>query len=171
MKKALVVIDMQNDFISGALGSAEARKIVPSVAKIINDMRSQGYEVFFTRDAHDDNYLNSYEGKKLPVKHCVKGTDGWNICDGVKAAAKDGDIIIDKPTFGSLELARSLCGYDEVVLCGVCTDICVISNAVLIKTMSPDTSVYVAKSCVAGTTKNANDAALITMQSLQIDIL
>ena len=168
MRKALVVIDMQNDFVTGALGSAEAQAIVPYVAEKIRQAKQSGIEVFFTRDTHGEDYLSTAEGKKLPVKHCIKGTEGWEIVPELDCSGAE---IVDKPTFGSLELAERLKGFDEVTLCGVCTDICVISNAVLIKTVSPETRVCADSRCVAATSVEANIAALKTMQSLQIDVL
>jgi len=124
--KLLVVIDMQNDFIDGALGTSEAVGIVNNVAEKIRIFRENGYMIVFTRDTHESNYLSTNEGKKLPVKHCVKGSIGWEISD--KLDVKNAKII-DKPSFGSLELAEyaaSIDGLEEVVLIGLCTDICVI---------------------------------------------
>ena len=119
---------MQNDFITGSLGSELAKKIVPDV---VEKVKSFDGKVIFTRDTHFDDYMNTQEGRKLPVLHCMKDTDGWQICDELKPYA---DVVIDKITFGSVDLPKMLCDYDEKIeeieLCGLCTDICVISNAI-----------------------------------------
>ena len=166
MKKTLIVVDMQNDFISMALGTPEALAIVENVKKRINEALEQGYEVIYTRDTHAENYLDTPEGKKLPVPHCIKGTEGWQIYDGVYA---DGCRIIDKPNFGWQK-------WDEeelynVELIGLCTDICVVSNALIIKTLFPEAHVAVNSSCTAGVTPESHDAALLTMKMCQIDVI
>ena len=127
MKKLLVVVDMQKDFVTGALGSKEAVAILPNVIKKLRLARQNGEEIVFTRDTHFENYPSTQEGKKLPILHCVKGTDGWEIVDGLC----NGERAFDKPTFGSLELAAFIKEeeFSEVELIGVCTDICVVSNA------------------------------------------
>ncbi|MCI9163597.1 MAG: cysteine hydrolase [Lachnospiraceae bacterium] len=173
MERYLVVIDMQKDFIDGALGSKMAQEIVPSVIKKI-----QGYKpgnVYATRDTHFGNYLETLEGKKLPVPHCIKGSDGWQIDSGVSAAMPEAKIF-DKYTFGSEELAealyqRSLAGEMEIELAGLCTDICVVSNALLLRAKLPGTVIKVDPGCCAGVTEESHRAALKTMEMCQIEIL
>ncbi len=171
MKKALVVVDMQNDFVDGALGTKEAVAIIPAIKDKINKLRKDGYEIVFTRDTHNEDYLNTQEGKNLPVAHCIKGTKGWEICDGLKDLVEKDDLIINKPTFGSTYLGEYLEGYDTVELCGVCTDICVISNATIIKAYSPETNIVIDRTCVAGVTPESSDRALEAMKVLQMNII
>lgn len=170
MRKALVIIDMQNDFVFGALGSNDAQNILPAVKARIERGRIEGEEIVFTRDTHEENYLSTSEGKRLPVPHCIKHTHGWEIVDGLHRA---GEKIFDKPTFGSVELARFLTekNFDEVTFCGVCTDICVVSNVLLYKAHSPEKAVRAIESCMAGTSKQAHDAAVLTMRSCQVEIV
>ena len=175
MKHVLIVVDMQNDFVDGALGSPEAVAILPSVAEKI---RSHEGKIIFTRDTHTEDYMNTREGKHLPIPHCIKGSKGWEIKDEVWAAAagKPDVLVIDKPTFGSTELSAyltaeaaedSLC---EVTLIGICTDICVISNAMLIKAALPEIDVTVDAACCAGVTSESHENALKAMQMCQIHI-
>ena len=152
MSKILVVIDMQNDFITGTLGSKEAQAIVPNVKAKIKEYADRGDRIIFTRDTHGENYLETPEGKKLPVKHCVKGTDGWQIVHGLEIENCE---YIDKPTFE---------------LIGVCTDICVVSNAIILKAKYPETVISVDADCCAGVTPEKHKAALETMKSCQIDV-
>lgn len=170
MKKLLVVIDMQNDFIDGALGTKEAEAIVP---KVIEKIKTYPKDcIYATRDTHTENYLETQEGKFLPVIHCVEGTKGWEIQDKV-AEALEGTVIVNKPNFGSPALADMLyfetIGEDEVEieLVGLCTDICVVSNAILLKTRLPEVKVIVDASCCAGVTPESHDAALTTMKMCQ----
>ena len=170
-KEILAVIDMQNDFIDGALGTKEAQAIVGTVAEVIKDFDG---EVVYTRDTHSDNYPDTQEGRKLPVSHCIKGTKGWEICDTLKALQTETTKIIDKPVFGSLELAQYLSKIPDltsVTLVGLCTDICVISNAILLKTALPDTEIIVDASCCAGVTPQSHKNALEAMKVCQIDIV
>ncbi len=170
MKRILMVIDMQNDFIDGALGTKEAQAIVPAVERTVNTFDG---DVIFTRDTHFEDYLNTQEGKKLPVAHCIKGTKGWEICDELKnlEAYKTG-CIIDKKTFGSDELAEYIGKQkpDEIYLVGLCTDICVISNAMLAKAFSPETEITVYEDCCAGVTPQSHQTALNAMKMCQINI-
>lgn len=166
MKKTLIVVDMQNDFIDMALGTKEAVKIVPKVKAKIDEYIKKGYEVIYTRDTHSDDYLDTPEGKKLPVPHCIKGTNGWQIADGLY---REGCRIIDKPNFGWQNW--SLESFDEVELIGLCTDICVVSNALMIKTMFPGAIIKVDASCCAGVTPETHEAALKTMSMCQIEII
>lgn len=169
MKKLLVVIDMQNDFVGGALGTKEAVAILPNVVERVKKAREKGEEIVFTRDTHSENYFSTQEGKNLPVLHCVKNTDGWEIVDGLY----NGELVFDKPTFGSVELAEYVKanGFEEVELIGVCTDICVVSNAMLIKAFCPEIKVIVKEDCCAGVTKESHQAAIQTMRSCQVAII
>lgn len=173
MKNILIAVDMQKDFIDGALGTKEAEAIVDNVARTV---KSFDGEVIFTRDTHYDNYMDTQEGKNLPVPHCIKGTDGWQI-DKKLATIIDADSsikIFDKPTFGSVELAEYLKrrgGIEKVTLIGLCTDICVISNALLIKAYLPETEVSVIESCCAGVTPESHKNALEAMKMCQIKIV
>ena len=172
MKKALLVIDMQNDFITGALGTAEAVKIVPAVDAEICSRIAEGYDVAFTRDTHSEDYLDTQEGRFLPVVHCVRGTKGWQICDEISVLTK-GWKIFDKPSFGSLELAGHVAqnNYQEVELIGLCTDICVISNAMCIKAAAPETLIQVKATCCAGVTPQSHNNALEAMKMCQVQII
>ena len=174
MKKVLVVIDMQNDFIDGALGTAEALAIVENVAEKIRDYR-EGI-VFATRDTHGENYLETAEGRRLPVPHCIRGTKGWEIRPEIARALGEADAeVIDKPTFGSEILAGKLQKLAEreeleIELVGLCTDICVVSNALLIKAKLPETPLRVDPACCAGVTGKSHEAALLTMKMCQVDV-
>ena len=166
MKKTLIVVDMQNDFIDMALGTKEAVAIVPNVIEKIRQYKENGDEIIFTRDTHFENYLETTEGKKLPVEHCIKGTKGWQIADGLYV---EGCKIIDKPNFGWPNWKNE--DLQEVEIIGLCTDICVVSNALIIKAAFPDASVKVDKNCCAGVTPETHNAALKTMEMCQIDIV
>ena len=168
--KVLIVIDMQKDFIDGSLGTKEAVAIVPAVAAKIAAAKESGYEVIFTRDTHIESYLNTQEGKKLPVVHCVKDSDGWQIAKELDTGTAR---IIDKPSFGSLELADyvALLGHvEEVELVGLCTDICVISNAMILKARLPEVTIAVDSSCCAGVTPQSHINALEAMKMCQIEV-
>ena len=166
MKKTLIVVDMQNDFIDMALGTQEAVAIVPKVQEKIRQYAEMGYEIIYTRDTHTENYLNTPEGKKLPVPHCIKGTKGWQIADGLYV---DGCKIIDKPNFGWPNWKNE--DLENVELVGLCTDICVVSNALIIKAQFPEAKVAVDSACCAGVTPESHQAALTTMKMCQIDVL
>ncbi|MCD7847814.1 MAG: cysteine hydrolase [Oscillospiraceae bacterium] len=168
--KTLIVIDMQNDFIDGALGTAEAVAIVPNVKKKVSEYLSSGGTVIYTRDTHTEDYLSTQEGKNLPVVHCVKGTPGWEIADRVYA---DGCQVVDKPSFGSTELPGVLAGIpnlESIELVGLCTDICVISNAMILKAAFPEIPMTVDSSCCAGVTPESHENALKAMAVCQIKI-
>ena len=169
-KKLLVVVDMQNDFIGGALGTQEAQNILPAVRARIADARKEGEEVAFTRDTHGEEYLSTQEGKNLPVPHCIAGTAGHEIAAGLCLA---GERVFDKPAFGSIELAAYVKagGFAAVELVGVCTDICVISNALLIKAFCPEAEVCVRAGCCAGVTPQSHQTALAAMRACQVKIL
>ena len=165
MKKTLIVVDMQKDFIDGALGSKEAVAIVDAVKAKIAAYRANGDEILFTRDTHQEDYLSTNEGRYLPVIHCVEGTDGWQILEGL---CQPGDEIIDKPTFGFL--GWNAYSFEEVELVGLCTDICVVSNALMIKAMFPEIKVSVDAACCAGVTPGSHEAALTTMRMCQVEV-
>lgn len=170
MKKLLVVVDMQNDFVDGSLGTKEAQEILPNVLEKVKDAKEEESDIIFTRDTHDGDYLKTQEGKNLPVVHCVEGTKGWEIVNILKPYAGK---VIDKPTFGSTELAHYVAQrkYTEIELIGLCTDICVVSNALLLKAALPEASISVDASCCAGVTPESHEAALATMQMCQIEII
>lgn len=168
MRKTLIVVDMQNDFIDGALGTKEAQDIVPNVAKKIKEYKENGYNVIFTRDTHSTNYLETYEGKHLPVVHCVKNTVGWQISDKLDFDIEN-DVLIDKPTFGWLNWKDF--DFESVEICGLCTDICVISNALIIRANYPEIDITVDASCCAGVTPETHKAALETMKMCQIEVI
>ena len=172
MKNILIVVDMQNDFIDGALGTKEAVAIVPKVEEKIRNFDG---EVFFTRDTHETYYLETQEGKNLPVKHCIRGTEGWQIRKELDVLRKTDPV--DKETFGSTDLAGELTMIDEdegigsITLVGLCTDICVISNALLIKASLPEVPICVDAKCCAGVTPESHENALKAMEMCQIKII
>jgi len=166
MKKTLIVVDMQNDFIDMALGTKEAVAIVPKVKEKIQEYVQNGDEIIFTRDTHGDNYLQTPEGKQLPVEHCIKGTKGWQIAEGLYI---EGCKIIDKPNFGWPHWNEE--HLEDVEIIGLCTDICVVSNALIIKATFPDINVKVDSKCCAGVTVETHEAALKTMKMCQIEIV
>ena len=173
MKRFLVVVDMQNDFIDGALGTAEAQAVVSAAAQKI---RGFDGEVFATFDTHFDGYMDTAEGKKLPVPHCIKGTPGWELNPEIAAAlAQKGYTPVEKRTFGSADLPQYLRRASggqpfSVELIGLCTDICVVSNALLLKAHFPEAPISVDAGCCAGVTPQKHTAALETMKSCQIDV-
>lgn len=172
MKRLLVVVDMQNDFISGALGTKEATLIIPAVEEAVTQAKAQGVTVVFTKDTHFDNYMDTQEGKKLPVAHCIKGTEGFEICKELLCHAADKKIF-EKGTFGSTELMEYVKkeGFEEITLCGLCTDICVISNAMLVKAALPEACVKVLAKACAGVTPESHKNALSAMAMCQIEIV
>ena len=167
--KYLIVVDMQKDFITGSLGSELAEKIVPYVVEKVKKFAGK---IIFTRDTHFVDYMQTQEGKKLPVQHCIKDTYGWQICDELKAYANN---VVDKNTFGSVDLPGILKNYgdaiDEIELCGLCTDICVISNAMILKASFPETKIVVDSKCCAGVSVKSHKTALEAMKAVQIEIL
>lgn len=166
MGKTLIVVDMQNDFIDGALGTEQAQKIVEAVREKIMCYRREGNEIIFTRDTHGEDYLDTPEGKKLPVKHCIKGSHGWQI---EKSLDTGGCTVIDKPTFGWTHWQDH--HFESVELVGLCTDICVVSNALMLKALFPEVPISVDASCCAGVTVQTHEAALATMKMCQIDVI
>lgn len=160
---------MQNDFIDGSLGTKEAAAIVPAVRERIESSLAGGAELAFTLDTHQADYLSTQEGRKLPVEHCIKGSAGWEIADQLKQFE---GLRFEKPSFGSMELASFVRaqGFEEIELVGLCTDICVISNALLIKAMLPEARIKVDSACCAGVTPESHQNALEAMRMCQIDI-
>lgn len=169
-RELLVVVDMQNDFITGPLGTKEAQAIVPNVKKKIEAFVQNGQPVIFTRDTHYEDYLDTQEGFYLPVVHCVEGTEGWEIESTLQL---EHAMVLDKISFGSPELAAYIqeAEFDTVTLIGVCTDICVISNAMLIKAFDPEVLVQVDAACCAGVSPESHENALNAMKQCQIEIL
>ena len=167
--KLLIVVDMQNDFISGALGSKLAEAIVPNV---VEKVKNYDGTVIFTRDTHFADYMDTQEGKNLPVKHCIKDTTGWEICNELKPYANK---VIDKITFSSVDLPNVIKEYgeeiEEIELCGLCTDICVISNAMILKATFPEVKIVVDSNCCAGVTEESHQTALNAMKAVQIDVI
>ncbi len=176
-RKFLIVVDMQNDFIDGSLGTKEAQAIVPAVTERITALKAEGYAVIATLDTHEENYLDTREGRFLPVRHCIRGTDGWRIRREVRKALGDDAMLVEKPTFGSIRLpdiVRELSGGKapaQIELLGLCTDICVVSNAMLLKAAFPETDFSVRADCCAGVTPAKHEAALETMRSCQITVI
>ena len=170
MKNVLIVIDMQNDFIDGAIGSCEAVSIVDNVAQKIREYKARGDEIIFTKDTHSENYLDTNEGKHLPVKHCIKGSKGWEISDKLDTTNCK---IIEKPTFGYTEWTKHLPQNEDLTIefVGLCTDVCVVSNAIIIKAQFPNANLKVDASCCAGITPQTHSSALATMQSCHIEII
>ena len=166
MKKTLVVVDMQKDFIDGALGTKEAVAIVDNVKKKIAMYKENGDEIIFTRDTHQTNYMETNEGKHLPVPHCIEGTAGWEIGEGLEV---EGALYINKPSFGYMNWKDY--NLEEVEIIGLCTDICVVSNALIIKATFPEIKVSVDASCCAGVTPESHAAALTTMKMCQVEVI
>ena len=168
--KTLIVIDMQNDFVTGVLGSKEAVAVLPNVKKKIDAYMAAGDEVIFTRDTHEENYLETNEGRHLPVPHCVKGTEGWQV---VKEIDCPDCKHIDKPTFGYIHWVEQFkdSRISGIEIIGVCTDICVISNALILKAVFPEIDIIVDASCCAGVTPETHRAALTAMKACQVNII
>lgn len=170
MQNILIVVDMQNDFIDGALGTPEAVLVVPTVRDVILSHKGK---VIFTKDTHSPDYLSTNEGKNLPVEHCIRGTYGWEICDSLKEYANE---VVEKPTFGSTTLADLLKAehkkspIEKITLVGLCTDICVISNALLLKATLPEVEIEVISGACAGVTNESHQNALNAMKMCQITI-
>lgn len=177
MKKILLVVDMQNDFISGPLGSPAAQAIVPAVAQRVRDYleSSEDTMVYFTRDTHDpDTYAGTIEGKKLPVPHCYRDSYGWEIEPSLMALVEENKNrirLVNKDNFGSLDLVDLLEGAGYIEICGVCTDICVVSNALILKAADKYRPIALNPALCAGTSEENHNAAILTMKNCQIDIL
>jgi nicotinamidase-related amidase len=198
MKKVLVIVDMQNDFVDGALGTPEAQAIVPKVADYIREHVDENTVLLITKDTHNTNYMETLEGKNLPVAHCIKNTHGWELAPAIQEAIYDtrekynsfdsyfpyvGDHIIEKPTFGSVDFQNLLYVLDEdtytgrvgqveeITLMGLCTGICVLSNAILAKATFPEVPVRVVADCCACVTPTSHQTALDAMKLCQIEIV
>lgn len=169
--KYLIVIDVQNDFVDGPLGSPEAKAIIPRVKQKIAEYKANGGKIIFTRDTHQPYYLDTAEGRHLPIKHCIEGTHGWQIYEGL---ADDDSVIIDKHTFGYLDWYNK--GYvdadegTEIEIIGLCTDICVVANALILKTICHENVIKVDSSACAGVTPVSHEAALNTMRMCQVEV-
>ena len=171
MRKLLVVVDMQNDFVTGALANPDAEKIIPGIKEYVENFDG---DVVFTRDTHFEDYMETQEGKKLPVPHCIFGTEGWEIVPELREYKRVSDIVpFNKSTFGSTELASYafMKDYDEIYFCGVCTGICVISNVALVKAFCPETAVKVIERLCACVTPTTHKTAIEAMKTFQVDIV
>lgn len=181
MQDLLVVVDMQNDFVNGSLGSQEAKNIVPNVvAKCENYAYTRYREIVFTKDTHCQNYLNSFEGRNLPIEHCIKGTYGWDIIEPLQKFIRNNNSnVIEKPTFAYMNWAQvidTICdekgmSIHSIELCGLCTDICVISNALVLRGLYHDMEIVVDSNSCAGVTPEKHKAALEVMKSCQIEVI
>lgn len=172
MKRALIVVDFQKDFVDGSLGFPKAEELEKPICEKITAYRRRGDEIIFTFDTHDENYASTMEGKKLPIPHCLKGSEGWKLYGKVAELWDEKDVCIEKPSFGSLELADYLRHqqFDQVELVGVVSNICVISNAILSKAALPEAEIIVDPLCTAGNDEELNQMALKVMEGLQITI-
>ena len=179
MSKLLIVIDMQNDFISGSLGRKAAEVIVPAVANKVNKYFENKDSVIYTQDTHDKNYFNTLEGKKLPIEHCIYETEGWNIDSRVMPQTNEAVNVIKKKTFGYYDWEEYFMfsfahneddNIEEIEICGLCTDICVVSNALILRALFPNVVIKCDSSCCAGTSDEAHEAALRVMRSCQIEV-
>ncbi len=168
MKKCIVIVDMQKDFIDGSLGTKEAQEMLPRLLKKLGEEKDAA--LVFTQDTHTADYLNTQEGKNLPVRHCVKPEDGWQIDPALKPFLEHAVAVVEKPTFGATALPNVLKDFDEIELVGLCTDICVISNALLLKAFFPEKPISVDASCCAGVTPQSHENALEAMKMCQIQV-
>ena len=170
MKTAIVVVDMQNDFVDGALGTAEAQAMLPRMVEKLTAARAAGTALVFTMDTHGADYLATQEGENLPVPHCIRGTAGWAIVEQLRPFADAAAAVIEKPTFGATALPAALADYDAIEFVGLCTDICVISNALLVKAFYPEKRISVDAACCAGVTPESHTTALNAMRACQIEV-
>lgn len=171
MSKILIVVDMQNDFVTGALGTAEAQEMLPRLVKKLEAAAADSStDIIFTQDTHKENYLETQEGKNLPVVHCIKNTAGWEIVPELQKFIKRARAVVEKKAFGSTRIPALIKPYDVVEFVGVCTDICVVSNALLVKAFYPEQIIAVDASCCAGTTPENHRAALTVMKLCQCKI-
>lgn len=166
MKKCVIVVDMQNDFVTGSLGTAEARAMVP---RLLEWLAGETADLIFTKDTHGTDYLATQEGQRLPVPHCICGTYGWEIIPELTPYVA-GSQVVEKETFGAVDLPPLVADYDEIELVGLCTDICVISNALLLKAHYPEKPITVIADLCAGVTPESHENALAAMRICQIDI-
>ena len=174
MRKILVVVDMQKDFIDGALGFDGAEKVIPGIAAKIKDFEGAGDEVVYTLDTHFENYMETQEGKNLPVPHCIKGSDGWGLCDELKDLLSDKKVF-EKPTFGSMDLAQYLkenaADISAIEVCGLVSNICVVSNAVIAKAACPEAEIIVDSSLTASFAPDLHQATMDVLKGLQVTVL
>lgn len=177
--KIVIIVDAQKDFITGSLGTPEAQAMIPKLVDKINHSSDNTYFIF-TKDTHYENYLETAEGKKLPIEHCIKGTKGWEIPKELTEHFANSPLTIEKQTFGSYDLVKKIIEIidanendklEEIELCGLCTDICVVTNALILKTSFPNCDIIVNSKCCAGTTPEAHKAALAVMRSCQIEVV
>ena len=172
MKRLYVVVDMQKDFIDGSLGTREAQEMLPRMVDRLTEIQARkDTDIIFTMDTHGSDYLETQEGKKLPVQHCIKGTDGWQIAAALQVFAERAVAIVEKPSFGYIGWQDIGKGYDEITLGGLCTDICVISNAMLLKAFFPEIRLRIDSTCCAGVTAESHNNALQSMKMCQMDII
>lgn len=173
MKRCLIVVDFQNDFINGSLGFKKARTLIPFIEDKIKYYRNANDDIIFTYDTHNENYLSTQEGKNLPVIHCIKGTDGHKLCPFIDDIRLETDKCFEKYTFGSDKLFDYLREntYSSIELCGLVSNICVLSNAVICKTAQPETPVSVDVRCTASFDEELNKAALMVMDGIQIKLI
>ena len=172
MKKLLVVVDYQNDFVNGSLGFKEAEALDEPIAAKVKAYRAEGADIVYTMDTHGPQYLDMQEGKKLPVMHCQNGTEGWKLYGKTGEACKDA-MTIGKHTFGSMDLAEMALfkGYDQIEICGVVTNICVMANAVLLKTTQPEAEIIIDAKCVASNDRRLNEESLDVLESMQFTVI
>ena len=173
MKQCLIVVDYQNDFVSGSLGFPQAAALEENICKKIKEYKERGDDVIFTFDTHTQEYLSTQEGQKLPIPHCIEGTEGWQLYGKVKELCTAQDVQIKKPTFPSLELANLLQGreYSQVELVGVVTDICVIATAIMVKAALPEVSIVVDAACTSTMDAASKEKALDVMGCLQVTVV
>ena len=172
MAQAYVIIDMQNDFIDGSLGTKEAPLIIPAIEARLQQARqddTQQTDFFFTQDTHEENYLETQEGQHLPIPHCIRDTKGWYICRSLLPYTLDAEVL-EKTTFGCTKLVDQMEPYDTITLMGLCTDICVISNALLLKAFYPEKKIIVDSTCCAGVTPKGHQTALAAMRACQVEV-
>lgn len=166
MKKCVIVVDMQNDFVTGSLGTVEAQAMLP---RLVARLAHEKADLIFTQDTHGADYLATQEGRNLPVPHCIKGTPGWEIVPELAELARTARVVA-KVTFGSVDLPALVADYDELELVGLCTDICVISNALLLKAHYPEKTIAVTADLCAGVTPESHESALAALRMCQIAI-
>lgn len=172
MKRLYVVVDMQKDFIDGSLGTREAQEMLPRMVDRLKEIQARkDTDIIFTMDTHGSDYLETQEGKNLPVQHCIKGTDGWQIAAALQVFAERAVAIVEKPSFGYIGWQDIGKGYDEITMGGLCTDICVISNAMLLKAFFPEIRLRIDSTCCAGVTAESHNNALQSMKMCQMDII
>lgn len=171
MKEAIIVTDMQYDFTYGALKNEKAIKIIPKIKKILDTAVKNGIDYYFTLDTHDENYLNTKEGKNLPISHCIKGTKGHEIVDELKQYLDKSKGLIEKNAFGSLDLPKYIKDYDKIIFVGTCTDICIISNVFIAKAFYPEKDYVVIQDACAGVTVDSHNNSLKAMQSCYINVI